>query len=101
MKRAILVALGTGALITSAAAVNIGNATRTTTTLELPEGFDRARIQSAAREAHRERIESRYQALRSKCDAVKFGAKRDDCYIAAHAFRGRALLESHAPYARS
>jgi hypothetical protein len=101
MKRAMLVALGTGALITSAAAVNLGTAARKMNTLELPEGFDRARIQASAREAHRERIEARYQALRSKCEAVKFGARRDDCYIAAHAFRGRALLESHAPYARS
>jgi hypothetical protein len=98
MKRAILVALGTGALITSAAAVSIGTALPAIPSLQ-HDGLDRARIHAAAREAHRERIEARYLALRSRCDALKVGTQRDDCLISAHAFRGRALLDSHAPYA--
>ena len=143
MNRAILVALGTGAIITSAAAIGIGAAR------EAPRGAmsrseyhaalaaiersrpDRAlaceamaaaaretcraqamaeemvqvadleerfrRTQDAARGAQRARIEARYQVARARCAAVR-GFERDQCYIEAHAARGRALLESQDPY---
>ena len=143
MNRAILVALGTGAIITSAAAIGLGAAH------EAPQGAmsrseyhaalaaierarpDRAgacdamagparetcraqamaeelvqvadieqrfrRTQDAARGAQRARIEARYQVARARCAAVG-GFARDQCYIDAHAARGRALLESQDPY---
>jgi hypothetical protein len=57
------------------------------------------RTEEAARGAQRARIEARYQVARARCAAVG-GFERDQCYIAAHAARGRALLESQDPYAR-
>ena len=53
----------------------------------------------AAREALRARIEVRHQAALERCVPLR-GYDHDDCLIAAHAFLGRALLESQAPYAR-
>lgn len=53
----------------------------------------------AAREAQRARIEVRHQAALARCVPLR-GYDRDECLIAAHAFVGRALLESEAPYAR-
>jgi len=100
MKRAILVALGTGAVITSAAALGIGNASVPVQRPSAQDEISRARIQAAAREAHRAAIEARYRDVRAQCDALG-GARRDQCLIKAHAFRGRALLESHAPYTRN
>ena len=143
MNRAILVALGTGAIITSAAAIGIGAAR------EAPQGAMSAaeyhaalaaierdrpnragacetlpsaqretcraqaladeivqvadleqrfrRTEDAARGAQRARIEARYQVASARCAAVR-GFERDQCYIAAHAARGRALLESQDPY---
>jgi len=99
MKRAILVALGTGAVITSAAALGIGNTSAPLQQLSAQDEIARARIQGAAREAQREMIEARYREVRAQCDALG-GARRDHCLIKAHAFRGRALLETHAPYTR-
>jgi len=99
MKRAILVALGTGAIITSAAALTVGSPSFASRAVAAPDDFSRARIALAAREAHREMIEARYRAVRAQCDALK-GLQLDDCLIAAHAFRGRALLEAQAPYVR-
>jgi hypothetical protein len=97
MKRAILVALGTGAVITSAAALSIGNAyTRSAPAAPLSE-FEQARATWSARAAQRAQIEERYLAARAECDALG-GAKRDRCLIAAHAFKGRLLLETQAPY---
>lgn len=97
MRRAILVALGIGTIISSAAAIGIG----TTMSVE-PHAMSRglyevARTHQAARSAQRSAIEARYQAERTKCDALG-GAKRDACLISAHARRGRALLEAGAPY---
>ena len=92
MKRAILVALGTGALITSAAALSLGTALPSRMAPAAHGELDRARLQGTAREAQRETIESRYRERRAQCDALG-GRGRDDCLIAAHAFRGRALLQ--------
>ena len=95
MKRAILIALGTGAVITSAAAF-------TSSLAPEPQPAARGEYQVAmrhqtAREAQRARIDARYQADRARCDAVT-GFKRDKCLIQAHATRGRAMLEAAAPY---
>ena len=143
MNRAILVALGTGAIITSAAAIGIGAAREAPQGAMSPSEYHAAlaaiersrperagacdtlaaaqretcraqatadeivqvaeleerfrRTQDAARGAQRARIEARYQVARARCAAVK-GFERDQCYIAAHAARGRALLESQEPY---
>ena len=98
MKRTILVALGTGALISSAAALTLGAAPANLRVAD--NDVDRARIEAAAREAHREAIEARYRIVRTQCDALN-GARHDECLIAAHAFRGGALMQAHAPYARN
>ena len=100
MKRAILVALGTGAIITSAAALGIGVPSISGQHPSAQDDISRARIQGAAREAHREAIEARYREVRAQCDALG-GVRRDHCLIKAHAFRGHALLEAHAPYTRN
>jgi hypothetical protein len=95
MKRAIFVALGTGAVISSAAAFtsSIGSE---------PQKVARGEYQVAmqhqtARQAQRARIDGRYQADRARCDILS-GFKRDKCLIQAHAARGRAMLEAAAPY---
>lgn len=143
MRRAILVALGTGAVITSAAALGIGvalgpesqslgraqydaamaeieavradslarcdeakgngrelcraqaGATEMVRVADLEASY--RRTQDSARNAQRARIEARYQVERASC-ATLGGLKRDRCLIAAHAMRGRALLEAAAPY---
>jgi hypothetical protein len=143
MNRAILVALGTGAIITSAAAIGIGASRETPQGALSPSEYRAAlaaiersrperagacdvlagvpretcraqavadeivqvadieerfrRTQDAARGAQRARIEARYQVARARCAAVK-GFERDQCYIATHAARGRALLEIQDPY---
>ena len=98
MKRAIFVALGTGAVITSAAAFSIGG----TSAADAPQTVARGEYQLAmqhqsARASQRARIEARYQADRTRCDALS-GFKRDKCLIHAHATKGRAMLEAAAPY---
>jgi hypothetical protein len=144
MRRAILVALGTGAVITSAAAIGIAAAlspeaetmTRAqyeaaTHRLELIRRQARTRCEAlagaegslclaqaradervrsadleaafrrtehAARDAQRARIDARYEVDRARCDALR-GFRKDKCLIAAHAVKGRALLEAAAPYA--
>jgi hypothetical protein len=93
MKRAILVALGTGVLISSAAAIGIDAAV-----IRAPQheaGY--WPTEETARVAQRARIDARYQVERAKCEALG-GLKKDQCLIAAHAARGRALLEAAAPY---
>lgn len=143
MQRAIWVALGTGGLITSAAAISIGAvvndkppassrveyqaalagieaarpqvlarcgetaAPERETCRAQAEANESVRIaqleaelrgtQSAARNLQRARIEARYQVERTRC-TMAGGMKRDSCLIAAHAARGRALLEAAAPY---
>jgi Spy/CpxP family protein refolding chaperone len=62
---------------------------------DLDANFRRDR--ESTRAAQRARIEARYQVDRASCAALS-GFKRDRCQIAAHAARGRALLEVAAPY---
>ena len=97
MKRAILVALGTGAIISSAAALSVGTASIPRNNPPAHNEYDQSRIRMAARDAEREAIDARYLAARAECDALG-GRKRDNCLINAHAARGRALLDTHAPY---
>jgi hypothetical protein len=51
----------------------------------------------AARVAQRARIEARYNLARARC-APLGGYARDQCLVAAHALKGRALLEAQVPY---
>jgi hypothetical protein len=143
MKRAILVALGSGIVIASAAALGIGVAVEPEQqVLDRAEysaamaGIEAARpaamarcdavavngrdlcraqagaaeivrvaeleanlrhTQDAARNAQRARVDARYLVERASCAALG-GIKRDRCLIAAHATRGRALMEAAAPY---
>ena len=53
--------------------------------------------EQSARAMQRARIELRYQAQRARCVPLG-GAQRDQCFIAAHALKGRALLDSASPY---
>ena len=143
MRRAILVALGTGAIITSAAAIGIGAAltpppgSMSRAEYEAALAHDRwlhglaagrcegmrdseadlcraqveadslvrvaqveadfRRTEQAARAALRAHIDARYLVERARCEALK-GLRKDKCMIAAHAAKGRALLEASAPY---
>ena len=99
MTRAILVALGTGTIITSAAAIGIG-ATRDVSpqaSFHPQSGVELARLEQAARDSQRTRIEARYESAKERCIVLR-GYEHDQCLIEAHAVRGRALLESQAPY---
>ena len=97
MKRAILVALGTGAIISSAAALSVGTVSIPRKPVSAHNEYEQSRIRMAARGAQREQIDVRYRAARAQCDALG-GLKRDNCLINAHAARGRALLDTHTPY---
>ena len=88
MRLAILVALGTITLVSSATAIPYSGA-------EVGAGLRGS--EQSARAMQRARIELRYQAQRARC-APMGGAQRDQCLIAAHAFKGRALLDSASPY---
>ena len=97
MQRAILVALGIGTIISSAAAIGVA-----TTVSPVPAASNRGlyemtRTRDAARNTQRLAVESRYQGERAKCAGLA-GAAKDACLIAAHAVRGRLLLEIAAPY---
>lgn len=98
MKRAIIVALGTGLVITSAAALGLAGAREDTASLlgEDTATFA-ARAREAARSGQRARIDERYHAERDGCAALR-GFQRDKCLVRAHANRGRAMLEAAAPY---
>jgi hypothetical protein len=100
MNRAILVALGTGAIITSAAAISVGTASAPIPEKVTHTELEKARIHTGAREQQRERIEARYRLVRAQCEALR-GFQRDTCLVDAHAFKGRALLEAQQPYAQS
>jgi hypothetical protein len=100
MRRANFVALGIGAIVTSAAAIGFNStgssefaaaATAPTSMVEM------LRTEASARSAQRARIEERYQAERAQCEALN-GVRHDRCLINAHVHRGRALLEAAAPY---
>jgi hypothetical protein len=100
MTRAILVALGTGTIITSAAAIGIG-ATRDVSpqsSVHPQSGAELARLVQETRDGQRARIETRYEAAIARCVPLR-GYDHDRCLIEAHAVRGRALLESQDPYA--
>jgi hyperosmotically inducible protein len=143
MKRATFVALGTGALIGSAAAIGIGTSDAASparlSSTEYHDALARAMAErgnalarcetldaahrdicrtqagaeamiavadieqryrldtQSARDAQRARIDGRYQVARARCQAFS-GFQRDQCLISAHAARGRALLQAHAPY---
>ena len=104
MKRAILVALGVAVIATSAAGFGIsaGRAPQPTLMQCTQSGAPdicRMRLASAARDEQRARVETRYEADRAKCAPLS-GAQKDACLIAAHAARGRLLLEAAAPYER-
>ncbi|HEX4333957.1 MAG TPA: hypothetical protein VH040_17605 [Usitatibacter sp.] len=100
MRRSILVALGIGFIVTSAAAIGI-------TSTAMPEAAagprgdltftQMKRFESSARDAQRARIDERYEAERARCDPLR-GLLHDRCLISAHAHRGHALLEAAAPY---
>ena len=104
MQRAVVVALGV-AIASSAAGFGISAASRS----ELPPVQQctgsadtevcRMRVAAIARADVRARVEQRYEADRTRCAALP-GVQRDGCFIAAHAARGRALLEAAAPYER-
>jgi hypothetical protein len=101
MTRAILVALGTGTILTSVAAMGFGAARGETTPepLVLPHTrADFARFEQQARSEQRALIEARYQLAKARCAPLR-GYGHDQCVIEAHAARGRALLESQDPYA--
>lgn len=96
MARAIVVALGTGALITSAAALGLGaadGAPRAAATTE----YEIEVARQEARGGIRSRIEARYETERAACEPLT-GFKREKCLVKAHANRGRALLAEAAPY---
>lgn len=98
MKRAILVALGIGVMVTSAAALDLGapRPNFEAAILQAPE-LHVARTRDSARASQRARIEERYLAERERCASLG-GYRRDKCVVQAHAFKGRALLEAAAPY---
>jgi len=97
MKRAILVALGIGAVITSAAALSIGTAAAPKPVAAARTEFEQSRSAWTAREEMRARVEARYLAARAQCEPLG-GLKRDKCLISAHAAKGHALMEIQAPY---
>ena len=100
MRRATLVALGIGTIVTSAAAIGVTATSmpETATAWQGPLSFtDMKRAEASARDAQRATIEQRYQAERARCEALS-GLRHDRCLISAHAHRGGALLEAAAPY---
>ena len=96
MKRAVLMALGIGAVLTSAAAFST---VASGPALAQSDGgsLAPAHMERRAREAQRAGIEARYQELRASC-ATLGGARRDQCLIDAHTYRGRSMLAAAAPY---
>ena len=98
MKRAMFVALGTGLVITSAAALDIAGAREAPIAAEgQVEAIHTARVRESARSEQRARIDARYMSEREAC-ATKGGFQRDKCLVKAHANRGRAMLAAAAPY---
>lgn len=97
MRRAIFVALGTGAVISSAAALDIAGAREPVAPIAQGDPVHEARARESAREEQRGRIHARYTAEREACALLK-GYQREKCLVKAHANKGRALLEAAAPY---
>jgi hypothetical protein len=95
-KRAIVVALGTGLVISSATALDIG--VRAAAPIASPHDVVQvARTREAARTAQREQIQARFVAEREQCAQLR-GYQREKCVVRAQANRGRALLDAAAPY---
>jgi hypothetical protein len=96
MNRAVWIAVALGTMISGAAAIGID--AQSTPAPAASTDLQRTMLLDAARRAQREGIESRYRVDRTACEALG-GARRDACFIDAHARKGRALLEAAAPYA--
>jgi hypothetical protein len=97
MNRAILIALGIGVVVSSAAALDIGAAREPAAAQVHDPVVHTARARESARAEQRARIDERYQAERGRCSSLG-GYQRDKCLVKAHANRGRAMLEAAAPY---
>lgn len=98
MKRAIVIALGIGVMVTSAAALDVGGNKPADTVIAIhDEQVHASRLRDAARAGQRTRIDERYSAERERCASFA-GYRRDKCFVQAHAARGRALLEAAGPY---
>ena len=97
MKRAILVALGVGAIVSSAAAFSLGAGGEAGASLTQDRYLAMLRLIEVSRASQRARIEARYQAERAQCAALG-GFNRDTCMVQVHATRGRAMLDAAAPY---
>ena len=97
-RRAILIALGTGVVISSAAALDIAGAASGSAPAALQgDPVQVARSRDTAREQQRSRIDARYTIEREACAQLR-GYQREKCLVKAHANKGRALLEAAAPY---
>ena len=96
MKRGIWIAMALGTMISGAAAIGLD--AQSTPAPLASSHLERTALLDAARRAQRDVIEARYQSDRSACEALG-GARRDNCFIDAHARKGLALLEAAAPYA--
>lgn len=95
-KRAIIVALGTGLVISSATALDIG--ARDMAPIASPDDVVQvARAREAARTTQRDRIQARFVVEREQCASLS-GYQREKCVVKAQANRGRALLDAAAPY---
>jgi hypothetical protein len=97
MNRAILIALGAGVVISSAAALDIAGAGEPAAPVAHGDETQVSRTRESARVQQRDRIESRYLAEREACAQLR-GYAREKCVVKAHANKGRALLEAAAPY---
>ena len=97
MKRAILIALCTGVVFSSAAALDIAGGRQPTGPHALGDPIHVARVREAAREEQRGEIHARYLAQRQQCAELR-GFQREKCLVRAHANKGRALLAIAAPY---
>jgi len=95
-KRAILVALGTGLVISSATALDIG-ARGTAPIASAGDVVQVARAREAARATQRDQIQARFVVEREQCAPLR-GYQREKCVVKAQANRGRALLDAAAPY---
>jgi hypothetical protein len=97
MKRAILIALGIGVMVTSAAALDIAGTLPAPAAAVHDEQVHAARTLQEARARQRAAIDARHAADRQRCASLA-GYRRDKCLVQAHAARGRAMLEAAAPY---
>jgi len=96
-RRAILIALGTGVVISSAAALDIAVVRDDAPPAAEGDPVTMARARETAREVQRNRINERYVSEREACSQLR-GYQREKCVVKAHANKGRALLEAAAPY---